>query len=293
MIRCKVILLVASTLIFSSCNRHLSEVFFNDNSLASESEIFGDEFSEASPPIFFNIKHKIKLLDKYPFDKGGYAIVGLLSGSGTNDLQNEMAEFFTEDVNVLNDFKKAWTFTKETAVYACDYHYIIYVTHYGKVLESFAVNLNCNIIAAGQGYFYFDSKKLSQFKNRVKQLIPKYEIFPSIPEGRDYVSHIIKDKNLILAYHPIWLNFEGKFTFTFNDSDRKDDPEIVEKRVKSNIKKNFPNEPFQCSLLTYSTNGEYKFELTSNKSLFDQFNLYTKQKDWTLHEASLVTYWKG
>ena len=288
----KVILLVASSLLLFSCNRHLSDVVFDNNSRVSESEIFGDEFSETSPPVFFNSKNEVKFLNRFPFEKGGYAIVGLLSESDPNDLQNEMGEFFTDDINVLNEFEKSWTFSKESVIYASGYHYIIYVTQNGNILESFAVNLNSNVITDGKGYYYFDSKKLSQFKNLVKKPKADYQSFNSLSEGRDYFFRIINDKNLVLAYYPVWMHYEGKFTFIYKGTDQKMDAEGVEKRVTFNIKKNFPQQPFQISLLSYSTSGAYEFEITCNKDLLDQFNLYPKEKDWEPFEVSIMTYWK-
>ena len=265
---------------------------FDNNGRVSESEIFGDEFSEPSPPVFFNNKNEVKFLNRFPFEKGGYAIVGLLSESDPNDLQNEMGDFFTDDINVLNEFKKSWTSSKETVMYASGYHYIVYVTQNGNIIESFAVNLNCNVIASGKGYYYFDSKKLSQFKDLVKKPKADFQLFNSLSEGRDYFFRIISDKNLVLAYYPVWMHYEGKFTFIFKGADQKMDAEVVEKRVTSNIKKNFPHEPFQISLLTYSTSGAYEFEITCNKDLLDQFNLYPKEKDWEPFEVGIVTYWK-
>ena len=292
MTRLKGILLVASSLLLLSCNPHFSDVVFDANNRAGESELFGDDFSETSPPVFFNNNKEIKFFKKYPFDKGGYAIVGLPSESEPNDLQQEMGEFFTDDVEVLNEFKRTWSFSKESVIYACDYHYTIYVTHHGNILESFAVNLNNNIIVGDKGQFYFDSKKLSQFKDRLKKPTPEYQAFNSFSDGRAYFFQVINDKNLLLAYIPVWMYFEGKFTFTFKNSDQKCEPQAVEKKVRASITKKFPGEQFQCAALSYSTSGEYEFEITCKKSLFEQFDLYRKEKDWEPYEVSLVTYWK-
>ena len=289
----KVILLVASSWVLFSCNRHLSDVVFDNNGRVYESEIFGNEFSETSPPVFFNSRNEVKFLNKYPFEKGGYALVGLLSESDPNDLQNELGEFFTDDINVLNEFKKSWTFSKESVKYASSYHYIICVTQNGNIVESFGVNLNNNVITSGNGYYYFDSKKLAQFKNQVKKPKADFRSFNSLSEGRDCFFRMIKDKNLLLAYYPVWMHYEGKFTFIFKSSDQKMDAEGIEKRVTSDIKKNLPHQPFQINLLTYSTIGEYEFEITCNKDLFDQFNLYPKEKDWEPFEVGLITYWKN
>jgi len=114
--------------------------------------------------IFIHCNARTKLFNKYPFDKGGYAIVGLLSPSDSNDLQIKLGEFYTDDIKVLNDFKKEWVFSKKSPMYACGYHYSIFVTHNGTILESFELNLNCNVIATDYGYFYFDTKDFRNSK---------------------------------------------------------------------------------------------------------------------------------
>jgi hypothetical protein len=188
--------------------------------------------------VFLNSHAQTKLFAKYPFDKGGYAIVGLLSESDPNDLQKELGEFFSDDIKVLNDFKKAWVFTKKSPMYACGYHYSIQITLNGTILESFEVNLNCNVIATDNGYFYFDTKKLSQFKGYLKRPTKKNHSFNSIDEGKNYITTIKKDKNLLLTFEPIWTKFEGRFTFKYINSNKKDDPDIVENKLKTEIRKN-------------------------------------------------------
>ena len=238
--------------------------------------------------VFLNSHAQTKLLGKYPFDKGGYAIVGLLSESDPNDLQKELGEFYSDDIKVLNDFKKLWVFTKKSPMYACGYHYSIQVTLNGTILESFEINLNCNVIATDNGYFYFDTKKLSQFKDRLKRPAKKNHSFNSITEGKNYISTIKKDKNLLLTFEPVWTEFEGQFTFKY----KKDDPDIVEKTLKTEIRKKYPNENFTLNQIMWGTGGEYEFEITCNKSLFDKFTLYVKKKGWDAYKPILTTYWK-
>ncbi len=242
--------------------------------------------------FFFSCHAQKALLNKYPFEKGGYAIVGLLSESDPNDFQKEVGEFYTNDIKVLNDFKKTWIFTKKSPMYACGYHYSIQVIHNGTILESFEVNLNCNVIATDNGYFYFDIKKLSQFKGSLKKPSKKKHSFNSIAEGKTYISTIKKDKTLLLTFEPTWTQFEGEFTFTYKNPDKKYDPDIIEKKLQLMIKNNYPNEKFKIHQIMWGSDGEYEFEIKSNKSLFDKFSIYKKKKLWKAFEPTLITYWK-
>ena len=288
--RVRVVLFVATSMILFSCNRHLSDVFYND--AKGSAEIFGDELIETAPPIFYNNKTAAKPLDKYPFDKGGYAIVGLLSESDGNDLQKEMGQFYTDDISVLNEFKKAWVFSKQSPISPSDYHYVIYITHKGTIVEQFAVNLNSHVIATDKGYFYFDSDNLTAFKSRVKKPVAHNMSFKSISEGRNYLSFMSSNKNLVLAYEPIWKDFEGQFTFTYKDSEKKEDPSVVEKKVERKIKKSFPNEKFQLNIVSFATSGEYEIELICNRRLFEEFDLYPSDNTWAPYEANIASYWK-
>ena len=293
MLRISVVLFVASSMMLLSCNRHLSDVFYNEANRSGEAQIFGDELIETAPPIFYNNKTAAKPLDKYPFDKGGYAIVGLLSESDANELQQEMGQFYTDDISLLNEIKKAWVFSKQSPISAPDYHYVIYITHKGTIVEQFAVNLNSHVIATDKGYFYFDSKKLSAFKTGVKKPVARNISFKSISEGRNYLSYMARNKNLVLAYEPIWKDFEGQFTFTYKNNEKKEEPSVVQKKVERKIKKSFPNEKFQLNIVSFATSGEYEIELICNKSLFEGFDLYPSDNSWAAYEANIASYWKN
>ena len=292
MSRISVVLFVASSMILLSCNRHLSDVFYNNANPSGEAQIFGDELIETAPPIFYNNKTAAKPLDKYPFDKGGYAIVGLLSESDANDLQQEMGQFYTDEISVLNEFKKAWVFAKQSPLSTQDFHYVIYITRNGTILDQFAVNLNSHVIATDKGYFYFDSNKLSTFKSRLKKPVAHNVTFKSISEGRNYLSFMSSNKNLVLAYDPIWKDFEGQFTFTYTDSIKKEEPSLVQKKIERKIRKSFPNEKFQLNIVSFATSGEYEIELICNKSLFEEFDLYPSDNAWAPYEANIASYWK-
>jgi len=242
--------------------------------------------------VLSNIKAQKKLFGKYNFDEGGYAIVGLFSESDPNELRREMGEFYSDDINILNEFKKTWVFSKESPMYACGYHYNIELVHKGVVLESFSINLNCNVIATDYGYFFFDNNKLAQFKSRVSKLKKKQHSFSSITEGKNFIAEIKKDKNLLFVYQPIWTQFEGRFTFTYQNPDKKDDDKVVKKRLNAQIKKIYPKEEFILDQVMWGTGGEYEFDITCNKSLFNKFTVYPKKESWNPFPLQLYSYWK-
>jgi len=76
-----------------------------------------------------------KLLKDYDFDKGGYYLLGATLMNEGNTLQDSIGDFYTDDVAILNKFKKDWIFKKPGKKYACGYHYTIYICKQGQILN--------------------------------------------------------------------------------------------------------------------------------------------------------------
>jgi hypothetical protein len=113
---------------------------------------------------------QMQVLKNYDFDKGGYSLIGMRSESDFNQLAHDLGNFYTDDIQVLNAIKKEWTFKKPGQMHSCGYHYYVYVCKNGLELESFSINLSCNILGADAGYFYFEERQLGRFKNKLKKL---------------------------------------------------------------------------------------------------------------------------
>ena len=158
---------------------------------------------------------QIQLLKNYHFEKGGYSIIGTRAESDPNGLADSLGEFYTNDINVLNSFKKEWIFKKPSPQYSCGYHFIVSVCKDGFPIESFDINLNCNVIATDKGYFYFDSRKLRIFKGKLEKPVVKREKFSSVQEARAARNKMLSQRNLIMTYEPSWTKYEGEFNFTY------------------------------------------------------------------------------
>jgi hypothetical protein len=111
-----------------------------------------------------------QVLKNYDFDKGGYSLIGIRSESDFNQLAHDLGDFYTDDIQVLNAIKKEWTFKEPTGMYACGYHYYVYVCKNGIEIDRFWINLSCHMFATNRKYFYFEEQQLGRFKNQLKKL---------------------------------------------------------------------------------------------------------------------------
>jgi len=241
-----------------------------------------------------------QLLKKYDFDKGGYYILGVLSESDRSSLQDSIEEFYTDDIAVLNKFKKDWVFKKEGKMYACGYHYTVFVCKQGDVLDEFSINLNCEEIATDKGYFYFNPNLLRQFYGKLKKPYSKRHNFNTIAEAREYRASILKDTTLIMTPKTLWTEYEGWFHFTYKckegTTDCFDKEKNILKSVEVEIAKKYPNEKFKLSVIMASLT-EIGIRVACNKSLSDKFDLYYRDKNskfgkWKPTDLRLETYWK-
>ena len=150
-----------------------------------------------------------QIFKKYDFNKEGYYLLGAFSASDESTLQDSIGEFYTDDISILNKFKKDWIFKEPGKRYACGYHYDIFICKQGKILESFSINLNCNEIVTDKGYFYFDPDLLRQFYGKLKKPYFKKLSFNTIIEARAYRTEILKDTTLIMISTRFGLNMKG------------------------------------------------------------------------------------
>lgn len=243
---------------------------------------------------------KTQLLKDYNFNQGGYYILGLKSESDRSTLQDSMGEFYTDDTVVLNKFKQTWIFKTPGKGYSCGYHYNIFICKNGQILTSFSVNLNCNELATDDAYFYFNPQLLRQFYNQLKKPNSTEKVFTSAVEARNYRQKILLDTLLIVAFEPGWIDYEGSFRFTYNckagTKDCIDEDHKLFNKIKAEIKKQYPNEPFELEEVGGSWTT-MELLITCNKSLSDSFNLYTRDREnyfgkWAPFELKIETFWR-
>jgi len=247
-----------------------------------------------------SIYGQTQVLQKYDFDKGGYYILGVFSESDRNSLRDSIGEFYTDDISILNKFKKDWVFKQPGKKYACGYHYEIFICKQGQILESFLINLNCNEIVTDKEYFYFDPDLLRQFYGKLKKPYSRELSFNTIIEAREYRTKIFKDTILIMTPNPLWTEYEGSFRFTYKckegTKDCLDGDKKIFKSIETEIKKKYPNEKFVLS----DVGGSWttiELEIICNKSLSDKFDLYYRDNEiysgkWSPFDLKLKTYWK-
>lgn len=260
-------------------------------------------FKKVLLPILFlllivSVYGQMTAFKNYNFNNGGYYIVGTFWGNQKNMLRDSLGEFYTKDIKILNLFKKNWVFKKPGHQYACGYHYNIYVCKQGQVLESFFVNLNCEEIVSEEGYFYFDPNKLRIFYGKLDKVYNKRQEFDSINEARKYRNKILKDTNLIMCETPEWTKFEGEFVFekhfdSVSEQNIENEDKII-KSMDSEIRKKYPNEPFELSW-TGGSLTEILVRIRCNKSLEEKFDFYFRDKylgKWEPYSLTLTTYWK-
>ncbi len=240
-----------------------------------------------------------RVFKDYNFNKGEYYILGAFAQSDENSLRDSLGEFYTNDIALLNEFKRTWVFYGSSPHYFCGYHYAIYVCKDGLVVETIYVNLNCNEIVTKNGDFPFDSKKLSRFIGRLEKPLSTEIKFNSLSAVREYRNDVLNNQRLIMTETPKWVDYEGYFDFTYVCTD--DYKVCIDKNdslinvMHENISNTYPNETFALSDVGGSMN-EIDVHIDCSKTLSDKFNLYKRDTTsyfgkWKPYELSLKSYW--
>lgn len=239
---------------------------------------------------------QVQPLNKFDFSNGEYYLIGFpWGGADQNDLAEELGEWYTNDTDVLNEFKSKWTFVEPGRKFACGYHYEVHLCKNGQSVKEFLINLNCKEIVTDEGYFYFEPDKLSSLKDKLKKPISKYESFDSIGSARSYHQKILSNDFLIWTDNPEWLKFEGSFSFNFKCKDKNidclDNEEKILIELHQEISSKYPNENFELNG-GGGSNSELFVNINCNKSLSDKFDLYEKSwNKWKANKLRLRSYW--
>jgi hypothetical protein len=231
------------------------------------------------------------IFSKYAFEKKGYAVVGLAAGAKPNFLQQVLGEFYTDEISVLNDFKKNWVFIKKVPANTCGNHYSLQLTRYGMIVEDWMINLECKVITTDKGSFFFDPVKLERLTARLKKPIVRKDNFPGKTEGKHFIDSVKRVPGLLLVFQPFWTRFEGTFTFLYTPG-AKESAAAAEKKLNALIKKKYPAQKFILFGMPGIRNGAYEFQLICDKNLFDAFKIYPKNNNWKEYTRELISVWK-
>lgn len=241
---------------------------------------------------------QVEFFTEYDFEDGGYYLLGTRSESDRNELADSLGNWYTDDITLLKEFKAEWVFAEPGMMYACGYHYIVYLCKGGLSLESFAINLNCNEIVGDEGYFFFETSKLSKFKDKLKKPHRERKTFDNIDSARSYRSSILGDAGLIHTPTPNWTTHEGTFTFDYHchepDWDCYNLEETLLGELRAEIYSNYPEEVFKLDGRGGSST-ELFVEVTCNKTLEEKFDLYKRHPEydrWKPFSLNLTTYWE-
>ena len=204
-----------------------------------------------------------------------------------------MGEFYVADIATLNQIKKAWIFNQKTDFAACGYNYRIYLTKNGVTLKTVSVNLNCNILETEDDVLYFDTRKLAMLKGRVLKFRRQTDSFGSRREGKKFLDKIKNNKNVLWISTENWMTYEGKFSFDYHDSNPNHEySNDTKEQLEALIKKTYPDEPFLLDETARGSGGDFQFELSCSKALYEKFNLVKKENNWQLFPVSVITCWK-
>lgn len=242
--------------------------------------------------------------EKYDFQRGNYAVVGLAWRTFDHPLQEVLSDFYTDDVEVLNELKDKWITGKRAPLFACGYNYLVYVVKEGKEVESFSVNLEdgCNTVVTDKGSFWFDPENLSTFSGKLKKAVVEDRNFPSLHEARSYLKSIPKEE-LLMVLEPKWGDYDGEFRFEVPCDFGNLDNNLIEKcvaKTREQIAAKYPDEGFSVEQAGLSMGRNEGASATKSvlvrmkckKPLYDAFRLFKTSSAWEDYPASLTTVWK-
>lgn len=231
-----------------------------------------------------------QIFEAYNFNKCGYYLLGKQGESDYHSLTDSLNQFYINDAAFLNKVKEEWTFAKESPIYACGYHYNLYLCKSGKILERISINLNCNVIATSKGYFYFEADKLRAFYGKTTKARRIKQDFARVEEGRAFINRILKSDLLIMVDIPEWYSHDGMIEFRYEcDNINVSEEELLEK-LRKEITKKYKGEDFELEARGGSST-EIVVHMRCNKSMGKVFDSYKLVSSFTPFTASRLDTW--
>ena len=236
------------------------------------------------------------LLGGYNFDEGGYYLLGMRSSPERNKIADSLGEWFIDDIATLNKIKKEWVFATTGEMYACGYHYRIYLCKDGKKVNEFSVNLYCKEMLCKDGYYFFDPALITSLNGSFKHP-KKIDVKPSsLESARAMHDSLSRHEGLLWIDQPDWVRFEGSFKIKGPCPDQINDCfedwEIAEKLVIAEIQTRYPGE--EMDLQQYCMGDVICAYVHCNKSLADKFDMeeYENLGGWGEYILRLRAYLK-
>jgi hypothetical protein len=240
------------------------------------------------------------------FDAGGYMLLAVHpSGIFPEDKPNEpseladsLGEFYTDDIGVLNLFKEKWTFHERWPFAQCGFHYTIIICRYGKEVERFYINLECEEIAVdAEKSFHFDPDKLRLFKGKLKKLYSREDDFTDIPKARTSRENMLKHADYLYSIEPDWVKYDGEFNFRYVCKPGSNGCLIHAKALleqfSKEIKNKYPHEVFELDW-DGGSREDIIVQVKCKQTLSEKFDLYPRDwNEWELYKPTLTSYWKS
>jgi hypothetical protein len=242
-----------------------------------------------------------RLFEKYNFTSGQYAVIGITWGEQRHKIQNELGNFYTDDIAILEGLKQQWITDDPSPIFACGYHYTIYLLKDGKQVESFSLNLEegCNTIATEHGHYFFDPNKLAAFIDKFKKPRVERKLFETPAEGRTYIKSLSGRADVLMAITPDWAEYDGEFRFYTACNFGNYDSTLMRQclnQVENQISKKYLGEKFALDEAgSMSGKGESKLmiEMKCSKGLYDKFDVYKKEWEWIGYPLELTVLRKS
>ena len=250
-----------------------------------------------------NTYGNVSLLEKYNFEEGGYAVLGKIYHDQGHPLQRSLGNFYTDDIDLLNELKKTWVTEKPAPAYFCGYHYEICVVKNGKALWSFAINLDdaCNTVVFDRKSYYFDPKKLNRYEDKFKNPNLKVPLFESHQAARQFLKELPPDPNLLMYSEPEWVKYDGEFEISvpcnqlgyfFSEEDK------CLEEARRRISEKYPNRIFEIEYYGSSANpsdpskDKIYIRVKCLKEMYLEFDIFPIDSKWKPYPLYLNMYYK-
>jgi len=218
----------------------------------------------------------VRVFDDFDFNQGGFVLMGIKSSeSSRNELSDSLGDFYTDEIKVLQKFKKEWVFRKPGKNYACGYHYHIFLVQRGNIVLTMRINLDCEILAIGDSFYHFKPNKLKKFMGKLEIPQPSDTTFSTLENAREYRHKIMGDPMLIMTSQPDWIKYEGYFHIEIiliqpTDETQNRGPLDPVANFEEVFRSAFPDEPLEIQVSSRSLT-ETTLRIICNESLIRKF----------------------
>jgi hypothetical protein len=225
-----------------------------------------------------------------------FTILGI--GQGKSEARDSLERFWfvLDNLQDMQQIQRDWVFKRPvSSIHLDDHPFDVFVIKDKQLVASGLIYPYQGNVTVGKGWYRFDTTILKRLHaTHPIHYHSQKRTFDTYPQYGSYGNTLLQDSTVLFFFQP-YIRFEGSFALV---SDQTTDPSSLFSEINKELLALSPGGHFETGLpkLDTTTSPQHKklrIEVSSSKSLYDQYNNKKREKGpWQPTAISTTVFWR-